>query len=509
MKGNKQNNRRKILGLNTRNAVYMRPFNPSRAKEIADNKLLSKKILARHGIPTAEIYKVIRNKKQLETLRWEDFPKSFALKPNIGTGGSGIIVFYGRKKGKDKNPEWIRTDGSTMNVQQIKNHIIKILDGQFSMGNRHDIALIEERIVTDPLLKKYSYKGVPDIRVIVFNKVPIMAELRLPTPESKGAANLHAGGIGVGIDIATGITTVAIHRKQNPINFLPGTSDIYNIVETTLDEKELPLRGIQIPKWKQILRIAINCQEVIKLGYLGADIALDRYKGPVIFELNARSGLAIQLANMSGMRERMNRVKGLKIKDADHGIRVAQNLFGGEVEDEVKAVSGRQIIGLIEKATIYAAPVSPKDVKSRKKKRKKNKKKLKDIRIKARINTGTRRSKISPIIASRLGYKPAINHLKDIGVPESFENREEANKYLKENKEKITNHELVSNARVTVEKRKTIIRPIITATVEIAGLTTDMDLMISSRKNMPYPAIIGRKHLKPFLIDASKTFVLH
>ncbi|MDD3662084.1 MAG: sugar-transfer associated ATP-grasp domain-containing protein, partial [Candidatus Dojkabacteria bacterium] len=288
---------KEVLGVNYRNAVYIRPFNSRRAKEIADDKILTKKVLMRHGIPTAEIFKVIRNTKQLSTVKWEELPKSFALKPNIGTGGSGIIIFYGKKKNA---LEWIMPNGKTMTWREIRNHISQILDGQFSMGNRKDTAIIEERIVNHPVLKPYAFKGIPDIRVIVFNKVPIMAELRLPTAESDGKANLHAGGIGVGIDIASGITTIAIQRKGTSL-----ISDTYNIIETTPDEKKLPLRGIQIPQWKDILRMAIRCQEASGLGYLGSDIALDRNKGAIVFELNARAGLAIQIANLSGMKGRI------------------------------------------------------------------------------------------------------------------------------------------------------------------------------------------------------------
>ncbi len=482
-----------ILGINHRNAIYLRPYNRRRAKEIADNKLLSKKILARHGIPTAEIYKVIRNRKQLDTIKWDKLPKSFALKPNIGTGGSGIIVFFGRKR---KKLEWIKPDGSTMNVSQIKNHIGNILEGQFSMGNRKDIAIIEERIINHPLLKRYSYKGIPDIRVIVFNKVPIMAELRLPTFQSDGKANLHAGGIGVGIDIGSGITTNAIIRKgSSPV------SDVYDIIETTLDDKKLPLSGIQIPQWKKILRIAIKCQEITDLGFMGADIALDKNKGPVVFELNARSGLAIQIANLAGLRDRFERIKGLKIKDAEHGIRVAQNLFGGEVEDEIKAVSGRQIIGLVEKVTLFAAPQEGKT--------KKKKIKPRDIRAKVRINTGVRTSRISYVYASRLGYKPSIEFFNSLDIPSTFENREEARKYLKNNPDIFEKGERISNYIVVSESDKIRIRPIITLSLELAGNLIQSDMIVMFKKHMPYSAVIGRKDLKSYLIDASKTFLLH
>ena len=486
---------KEVLGINHRNAVYVRPYNSARAKRIADDKILSKKILTRNGIPTAEIYKVVRTHKQLETLKWDELPKSFALKPNVGTGGSGILIFYGKRR---NSLEWIQPDGSVMNVSQIRNHISQILDGQFSMGNRKDTAIIEERIINHPLLKPYSYKGIPDIRVIVFNKVPIMAELRLPTYESGGKANLHAGGIGVGIDIASGITTLAIHRKG--ASFI---SDIYDVIENTLDDSNLPLRGIQIPQWTDILRMAIRCQEATGLGYLGADIALDRDKGPIVFELNARAGLAIQIANLSGMRSRMERVKGLKIKSADHGIRVARNLFGGEVEDEIEAISGRDVIGLVEKVQFHkitpeiAEPTDPATKKSI------------TVPAKIQVDTGIIRSRISTILAGEIGYRPALDYFKDLEVPKEFASRDEADAYLEDHKEQIISHPLLTNAIVMEEEGVITIRPMITATLTISGKTMQSEMIVSRRKDLPYPSILGRRDLKPFLLDASKTFSLH
>jgi len=45
------------------------------------------------------------------------------------------------------------------------------------------------------------------------------------------------------------------------------------------------------------------------LGYLGADIVLDATKGPMMLELNARPGLAIQIANGIGLRHRIKEVE--------------------------------------------------------------------------------------------------------------------------------------------------------------------------------------------------------
>jgi len=44
------------------------------------------------------------------------------------------------------------------------------------------------------------------------------------------------------------------------------------------------------------------------LGYLGVDIVLDRTKGPLILELNARPGLNIQIANKIGLKSRLAQV---------------------------------------------------------------------------------------------------------------------------------------------------------------------------------------------------------
>lgn len=488
------------LGINRRNVEYIRPYNNSRAKKIADDKLLSKKILSRNGIPTVEIFKIIRNRKQLETLDWPKLPRSFALKPNEGTGGSGIIVFYGKQKNEEV---WIRPDGSSMSIPEIKTHVINILEGQYSMGNKKDIAIIEERIINHPDLKPYSYKGVPDVRVIVFNSVPIMAELRLPTKQSDGKANLHAGGLGVGIDIASGITTIAIQRQSSNV-----LSDIYKIIDATPD-KGLLLRGIQIPYWKDILEISVKCQIVSGLGFAGVDIAIDRNKGPIVFELNARPGLAIQTANMSGMREKLERIKGLKIKDEKHGIRVAQNLFGGEVEDEVKLISGRQIIGLVEKVSFHQYK-SPEEVVSAKLKVKITKQKPKeDIKAKLQVDTGIRKSLISHTLVSRLGYSDAAKHFDSFDLPAKFETREDAKELLDNLKEKIEGHEQIVDTTVINEDDYIRVRPIVNVKFKVADQEIDSNMVISYSKSMPYPAVLGKNDLENFLVDTSKTFSLH
>ena len=165
-----------------------------------------------------------------------------------------------------------------------------------------------------------------------------MAMLRIPTKESDGKANLQQGAIGVGIDMATGITTTAIQGKNKFIEKVPGT--------------RLSLSGIKIPYWKDILTLAVKAQEVSGLGFLGADIAIDKEYGPVFLELNARPGLSIQLANLAGLKRRLERVTELKIKTIEKGVRVGMDLFGGEIEEEVEEISGRKVIGTMEKVRL-------------------------------------------------------------------------------------------------------------------------------------------------------------
>lgn len=482
---------RAVLGLNRRNQKYVRPFNTKSGKRIADRKLLTKRVLAKIKIKTPDVYKVVRTKAQVPFIDWSTLPKSFVLKPNRGAAGAGILVFYGKKKGKE---EWIRPNGHTMNVRELSLHVEKILEGQFSMGNRPDIALFEQRVQNHKLLKPYSYKGIPDIRLIVFNNVPVMAMIRLPTKRSDGKANLHSGGICAGIDIGSGITTFAMQMKESSL-----FEDTYEDVEYTYDtETRLPLAGLKIPFWDEILEIGIKCQQASGLGYLGVDIAIDRKRGPVVFELNARPGLGIQTANHAGLRGRLERVGGLEIKSVEHGIRVAKNLFGGEVEETIETMSGKQVVNLVENVSLYHKPRTT-GVKKTKIKKKK------EI-IKALMDTGIISSRIDNGLAARVGFSEALKHFRSFKTPTSFDTYADAQQYIEEVQDEISKHEDIVRLAKISEDGKIKVRPVITINVKVAGTRKEMEAVIGRQTDMIYPMLIGRTHLKDYLIDASKTF---
>jgi alpha-L-glutamate ligase-like protein len=117
---------------------------------------------------------------------------------------------------------------------------------------------------------------------------------RLSTKESDGKANLHQGAVGVGIDIGKGHALNAVQHGQ-PLEVHPDTGR--------------NLKELKVPNWPIFLELAAKSYEMTELGYLGADIVLDRDKGPLILELNARPGLAIQVANNHGLETRVTRIE--------------------------------------------------------------------------------------------------------------------------------------------------------------------------------------------------------
>lgn len=379
-----------VLGLNSRNHLYTSQYNPRKNKRIADSKLETKERLKKAGIRTPKSYAVIRNTDELEKYDFMSLPEDFVIKPDNGLGGQGIMVV--EKQGVYAG-EWVTAQGEIVTTEDLKLHVADILAGQYAMDDLPDTAYIEERVRVHPIFAKYSYHGTPDIRVVVFNGVPIMSYVRYPTEESGGRANLFQGAAAVGIDIATGITTYGVHHAKQ-VEFLPNS--------------RRKLRGIEIPQWDQILETAIEAAKAIGLGYMASDIVLQTISSnkkseirnesgleaavPMILEVNAQPGLKIQIANKVGLRERLERVKGLKIRDAKHGIRVAKALFADAKLME-KGL-GRKTVAAFEEVEITGASGEK-------------------ISVRAKIDTGADSSSIDRDLAKELGLLEHENFLYD------------------------------------------------------------------------------------------------
>lgn len=320
-----------VLGINARNYLYIRPYNKKKAVRMADDKLKTKQFLSARDISVPKLFAVIRKQEELEKFDFSSLPSSFVLKPNLGFGGVGIVPIIGREGDK-----FVKASGALMSKAELEEAVDDILEGRFSISGMSDSAFFEQLIICDESIAKYSYKGLPDIRVVVHNLIPVMAMLRLPTKESDGKANLHLGAVGVGIDIARGTATHIVHHNK--------------MVEEIPDVG--PIRGFVIPYWDEILLIASKVQLVTNLGYLAADIVVDKNMGPVLLEINARAGLAVQIANLAPLRRRLERIEGVKVTTPEKGVRIAQDMFGNKIEKEVKKVSGKEVISSMEKVKV-------------------------------------------------------------------------------------------------------------------------------------------------------------
>ena len=275
-----------VVGINMRNARFVLPNNPRRLYDLVDNKIRTKQLAEELEVAVPETYGIVRNPYDMSRLdKMLGERDSFVIKPARGSGGKGILVITGKEDGM-----YLKPSGSRFTLEEVKHHISNILAGLFSLGGRRDVALIEYRVAPSRILTDISFQGAPDIRVVMLHGYPVMVMLRAATRESDGRSNLHQGALGIGIDIATGLSIRAIHHGK-PVTMHP--------------DLKVPLIGIQLPEWEKILDIAVTCHEMTGLGYLGVDIMIDEEKGPLMIEVNARPGLSIQIANGVGLLKRL------------------------------------------------------------------------------------------------------------------------------------------------------------------------------------------------------------
>ncbi len=418
-----------ILGLNARTQLFTYKYNTRSGKNIADSKIQTSRVLKKANVAHPSILAKFKVPNDVFEFDWQTLPERFALKPSRGLGGEGIMVV--KKKLKDGG--WLSTQKEKVTIEDLKLHTLDILEGAYSMGNVPDVAFIQEYVGRHKSFRRWAFRGTPDIRIIIFNKVPVMAMLRLPTKESGGRANLHQGAIGVGIDIATGITTKAImYDKQ--IVFKPDTNR--------------KLRGIKIPNWTSILETAVNAQIASGLGYIGVDIVVHPDKGPMVLELNAQPGLGIQLANMEGLKSRLNRIDDLEVRDAEHGVKIAKAIFAGRFADRVKAEEGVKTINVWESIRVVSG----------------NGKK---VEVVAKVDTGAWKTSIDKDLADKLDLEKSSNVL-----------------WTREYKSSLGKE----------------IRKVIGLRFYLGGTRIDTIANIANRSNLRSQIIIGRRDLKGFLV---------
>lgn len=311
-----------VLGLNERNADYIMRLNPRRLYPLVDDKALTKQLALEAGMAVPDLYGIIAH--QGEVKRFADIVRdkeSFVIKPARGSGGDGIFVVVGR--GKRKRDNYRLSSGLFVSEGEIMHHISNTVGGQYSLSGNRDKALIEYCVHFDPTFAEVSYQGVPDIRVVVYRGYPAMAMVRLPTRASDGKANLHQGAVGAGVDLGTGETLTGVLDNK--------------VVDEHPDTGAL-IAGLKIPQWEFILESSARGYDVTGLGYLGVDMVIDRDLGPLILEMNARPGLNIQIANGTGLCNRIKRIDEIFDAAASPETRaaIARQEFPADVEHQTE-----------------------------------------------------------------------------------------------------------------------------------------------------------------------------
>lgn len=314
-----------ILWQNARNLKYIWEFNDDLAKKLADSKLKTKEFLSNKWVKVSENLAIIKSHSELDNFDIQSLPLPFVVKPNAGYGGKWIIVF----EKKDAEGNFISNDHQIYSSVQLIGHIRDILDGFYSLSWNRDKVIFERKLILDHSIELLGKYGLPDIRVIVFNSVPVIAMLRVPTANSKWKANLHGWACGLWIDIGSGkITYITQFKKM--IKSIPGIGDV---------------RGIEIPHWEDVLRLAVKVQQVTGVWYVGCDIVLDDHFWPLLLEMNVRPGLEVQVANKVPLLERLKKVENIKVNSVEKWVRLARDLFGGDIEEKIKNISGKKVVG--------------------------------------------------------------------------------------------------------------------------------------------------------------------
>lgn len=273
-----------VLGMNARNRLLINELNSKELLDLAADKLRTKEILQAAEVPVARTYAVCESFRDLpEFMKTVADFGSFALKPNRGSQGNGILIIRGRD-----GDNFVTAGGRTLKPEQLSKHVGEILHGAYSQGGEEDSAYVEPLLKQHAEISKIADFGLSDIRVILHENRAVSAMLRLPTKKSGGKANLHQGAVGLAIDVETGkITNAALRGKK--IEQHPDTG--------------AELIGTKIPKWRELMDISKRASKAIPLGYIGVDICIDQDRGPLILEVNGRPGIEIQNVQQKGLVE--------------------------------------------------------------------------------------------------------------------------------------------------------------------------------------------------------------
>lgn len=275
-----------VLGINRRNVELVLRENPARRLKFADDKLAAKELLERHAVPVAQTLAVCDGPYAIASaLSKLEQEQNFVIKPACGGMGRGILVVRERLS----EGHFRLAGGGEASLDDLGRHMADTVFGTYS-DRLEDRAFVERRIEAHPALAAFWSDGLCDFRVLVLRGRALLAMLRVPTSTSGGRANLHCGGVGLAVDLERGVTTRAV-INGTPVQNHPDSG--------------APLVDVVMPHWQELVDVALRAARAVPLGYLGVDVVLDRDKGPLVLEVNARPGLEIQNVHGLGLGQEL------------------------------------------------------------------------------------------------------------------------------------------------------------------------------------------------------------
>lgn len=303
------------------------------AKKLADSKLTTKKYLANHKVAVPETLQIISTHSQIDIEKIKEFQPPFVVKPNNGYGWKGILII----DEMNVQGDFVTNSWEVYSPMRLKEHFTYVLDGFYSLSGWRDKVIIEKKIILTKEIELLWKFGLPDIRIVTYNMVPIMAMIRIPTSESWGKANIHGWACAAGIDIGSGRLTY-ISSKWKPVKSVPWIWDV---------------RGIIVPNWDKVLTLAVKVQAVTEIKFLGCDIVLDETAGPLLLEINVRPGLEIQNVNLAPLKSRLDKVEGVSVSSVEKWVRIGRDLFSWDIEEKIKSLSWKKVAGQREYLKIF------------------------------------------------------------------------------------------------------------------------------------------------------------
>ena len=322
-----------ILWQNARNLLYLKGDSFLKSKKIADSKLQTKKFLTDHRIAVPWTLGILSSHRENTFDFINSLTPPFVIKPNNWYGGKWILIIEEiTADGRFRANSW-----EIYTTQNLHDHMNYIIDGFFSLSGKRDTVFIEKKIRLVQDLEILGSFWLPDIRVICYKMVPVMAMMRIPTQESEGKANLHSWACSAGIDIGTGKIT-SIYHKGKHTKSVPGIGDI---------------RGITLPGWNDVLALTSGVQQVTGFPFLGCDIVLDDDDGALVLVMNVRPWLEVQNVTNAPLRARLDKIEGIDVQSVEKWVRLGRDMFSWEIEEKIKGISWKWVLWSREYIKIY------------------------------------------------------------------------------------------------------------------------------------------------------------